>query len=93
VFGVVGNSLVAASDAPSAAALASARAHFAAGANGGAVLSLNARDLVTRLLARRLRGAAGLLAPLAASSFRDLTGSLQNDRSALRGHFKLTIVK
>jgi hypothetical protein len=93
VFGVVGDSFVAASQAQRAAALASEPTHTVPGARGAAVVTLDARDVVGSLLARRLKGAAGLLAPLAVASLRDLTGALTISRSGLDGHFKLTIVK
>jgi hypothetical protein len=94
VFGVVGNSLVAASDPSHAAGLASEPTHTAPGdPKGAAVITVDARNLAGNLLAKRLRGAVGLLAPLIASALRDFTGTLTIDRSALRGHFKLTIVK
>jgi hypothetical protein len=94
VFGVIGDSLVVASDAGRAAGLASEATHSApAGAKGAAVVTLNARDLVGRLLAKQLKGPAGLFAPLAVASLRDLTGFVAISRDALRGHFKLTIVK
>lgn len=93
VFGVVGNALVAASRARRAAGLASEPAHNAPGSpKGAAVLTVNARELAGRLLAKQLKGPAGLLAPLAVASLRDLTGTLAISRDALSGHFKLTIV-
>lgn len=93
VFGVVGNSLVAASLAQRAAGLVSERTHTVPGASGSAVVTLNARDLAARLIAQRLKGAAALFAPLAVASLRDLTGGLTISRKGLDGHFKLTIVK
>jgi hypothetical protein len=94
VFAVIGNSLVVASEARRAGGLASEPTHTAPGdAKGAAVFTLNARDLVGKLLARQLRGPAGLFAPLAVASLRDLTGFLAISRDGLRGHFKLTIVK
>src|SRR4051812_1295475 len=94
VFGVVGNALVAASQARRAADLVSTPAHDAPGAaKGAAVMTLDARNLAGKLLAKRLSGAAALFAPLAVASLRDLTGALTISRSGLNGHFKLTIVK
>ena len=94
VFGVVGNSLVAASEARRAADLASEPTHSAPAARpAAAVLTVNARDLAGRLLAKQLSGASALLAPLAVGSLRDLTAFLTNDRKGLDGHVKLTIVK
>jgi hypothetical protein len=94
VFGVVGNALVVASEARRAAELASEPTHPApGGATGAAVLTVNARELAGRLLAKQLKGPAGLFAPLAVASLRDLTGSLTISRDALAGHIKLTIVK
>jgi hypothetical protein len=94
VFGVVGNSLVAASEARRAADLASEPTHEApGGVTGAAVITLNARELAGKLLAKELGGAAGLLAPLAVGSLRDLTGAVTIKRDGLRGQFKLTIVK
>ena len=94
VFGVVGNSLVAASNPERASGLASQPTHSApGGVKGAAVITLDARKLVGALLAKQLRGLPRLFAPFVASSLRDLTGSLTIDRSALRGHFKLTVVK
>ena len=93
VFGVVGNSLVAASDAKRAAHLPAQRAHTARGGTGAAVMTLDARRLAATLLARRLNGPAAVLAPLAVASLRDLTGALTINRSGLNGHFNLTIVK
>jgi hypothetical protein len=94
VFGVVGNAIVAASEARRAGALASEPTHTApGGADGAAVVTVNARELAGRVLAKQLSGPAGLLAPLAVASLRDLTGTLTIDRDALSGHFKLTIVK
>lgn len=94
VFGVVGNTLVAASDAGRAGDLASEPTHTApGGAKGAAVFTVNARELAGKLLARELNGPAGLIAPLAVASLRDLTGALTISRAGLSGHFKLTIVK
>lgn len=94
VFGVVGDSLVAASDAGRAGNLASEPTHGAPGsAKGAVVFTINARELAGKLLAKQLKGAAGLLAPLAVASLRDLTGTLTISRDALSGHAKLTIVK
>jgi hypothetical protein len=93
VFGVVGDSLVAASDPQRAAGLASQPTHMVPGAKGAVIVTIDARHLVGNLLAKQLHGLPGLLAPFIASSLRDLTGTLTIDRSALRGHFKLTIVK
>jgi hypothetical protein len=94
IFGVVGDSLVASTDASRAARLASAPAHTApGGVKGAAVVTVNARELAGKLLAKELQGAAGLFAPLAVASLRDITGVLAISREALRGHFKLTIVK
>jgi hypothetical protein len=94
VFGVVGNSLVVASEARRAADLASEPTHEApGGVSGAVVVTLNARELAGKLLAKELKGPAGLLAPLAVASLRDLTGALTIKRDGLRGQFKLTIVK
>jgi hypothetical protein len=94
VFGVVGSSLVAATQASRAAGLASAPTHGApGGVKGAAVVTIDARELAGKLLARELQGPAGLFAPLAVASLRDFTGALAISREALRGHFKLTIVK
>jgi Protein of unknown function (DUF3352) len=94
VFGVVGNALVAASEARRAADLASEATHTApGGAEGAAVFTVNARELAGRLLAKQLSGPAALFAPLAVASLRDLTGTLTISRGALTGHAKLTIVK
>jgi hypothetical protein len=94
VFGVVGDSLVAASQARRAAALASEPTHSAPGTpKGAAVITLDSRELAGKLLAKQLGGAAGLFAPLAVASLRDLTGTLTNDRDGLDGHFKLTIAR
>jgi hypothetical protein len=93
VFGVVGDSFVAASQAQRAAQLSSEATHTLPGARGSAVMTVDARDLVGRLLASHLSGAAALLAPLAVASLRDFTGALTINRSGLNGHFKLTIVK
>jgi hypothetical protein len=94
VFGVVGNTLVAASQARRAADLASEPTHTApGGAKGAAVFTVNARELAGKLLAKQLSGPAALFAPLAVASLRDLTGALTISRDALSGHVKLTIVK
>jgi len=94
VFGVVGDSLVAASDASRAAGLASEPTHQAPGdPKGAAVLTLDARTVFGKLLAKRLSGPAALFAPLAVASLRDLTGPLTISRNGLDGHFKLAIVK
>jgi hypothetical protein len=94
VFGVVGNTLVIANQAPRAAGLASEATHTAPhGATGSAVVTVNARELAGKLLAKQLGGPAALIAPLAVASLRDLTGALAISRDGLRGHFKLTIVK
>jgi hypothetical protein len=94
VFGVVGNTLVIANQAPRAAGLASEATHMAPhGATGSAVVTVDARELAGKLLARQLGGPAALIAPLAVASLRDLTGALAISRNGLRGHFKLTIVK
>src|SRR5215217_3400595 len=93
VFGVVDNSLVAASQARRAADLASEPGHAAPGAaKGAAVMTVDARNVVGKLIAKRLTGPAALFAPLAVASLRDLTGALTISRSGLNGHFKLTIV-
>jgi hypothetical protein len=94
VFGVIGETLVAATEAPRAARLASAPTHQAPGdPRGAAVVTMDARTLAVKLLAKRLSGAAALFAPLAVAALRDLTGVLTISRSGLDGHFKLTIVK
>ena len=94
VFGVVGDSLVVASQAHRAAGLVVAKTHSAPGAaKGAAVVTVDAREFAGKLIAKELQGAAGLFAPLAVASLRDLTGVLAISREALRGHFKLTIVK
>jgi hypothetical protein len=94
VYGVVGNSLVAASQARRAADLASEPTHDApGGVKGAVVVTVDARELAGKLLAKQLKGPAGLFAPLAVASLRDLTGSLTISQDDLRGHFKLTIVK
>jgi hypothetical protein len=94
IFGVVGNWLVAATDASRAARLASAPTHNApGGVRGAAVVTVNARELAGKLLAKELQGPAGLFAPLAVASLRDITGVLAISREALRGHFKLKIVR
>jgi hypothetical protein len=94
VFGVVGNALVVASEAKRAGDLASESTHNApGGVEGSAVLTVNARELAGRLLAKQLKGPAGLFAPLAVASLRDLTGAVEISRDGLSGQFKLTIVK
>jgi hypothetical protein len=94
VFGVVGNLLVAASEAGRAADLRSEPTHPAPGGpQAAAVVTLNARELAGKLLADRLGGPAALFAPLAVASLRDLTGVLTISRKGLNGHFKLAIVK
>jgi hypothetical protein len=94
VFGVVGNTLVVSNQAARAAGLASQATHDAPnGATGSAVVTVNARELAGKLLAKQLKGPAGLIAPLAVASLRDLTGTLAINRGGLRGHFKLSIVK
>jgi Protein of unknown function (DUF3352) len=94
VFGVVGNSLVGASQARRAASLASAPSHSApGGVKGSAVVTVNARELAGKLLAKELEGPAALFAPLAVASLRDFTGVLAISREVLRGHFTLTVVK
>jgi hypothetical protein len=92
VFGVVGSSLVAASQAQRAAGLASEATHNAPhGVRGAAVITLDAKQIGTELIRRRLQGAAGFLAPLALANVRDLTGALTINRSGLDGRFKLTV--
>jgi hypothetical protein len=93
VFGVVGGSIVAASEARRVAELASEATSTAPGRQASAIVTLDARELARELLARRLKGPAALAAPLAVSALRDLTGSLAIARSGLRGHFRLKIVK
>lgn len=94
VFGVVGDSLVVASEARRAADLASEPTHSAPGdPEGAAVFTVNARELAGQLLAKRLTGPAALFAPLAGASLRDLTGYLTISRDGLTGHAKLAIVK
>jgi hypothetical protein len=93
VFGVVGDSLVAADQARRAAGLASEATHTVAGPPRAAVFTIDARGLAGRLLAKRLNGAAAIAAPLVVASLRDLTGWLAISRSGLRGHAKLTIVR
>jgi len=94
VFGVVGNLLVASNRARRAADLPSAPTHEApGGVKGAVVVTLNARVVAGKLLARELKGLPGLFAPLAVASLRDLTGVLTISRDGLRGQFKLTIVK
>src|SRR4029078_9433955 len=91
VSGVVATTLVAASDAGRAGNLSSEPTHDApGGVKGAAVFTVNARELAGGVLAKRLKGAAGLIAPLAVASLRDLTGALTISRDALSGHFKLT---
>jgi hypothetical protein len=92
VFGVVGGSIVAASEPRRAAGLASEPTSTAPGPQASAVVTVDARELAGKLLAR-LNGPAALAAPLAVSALRDLTGSLTIGRSGLRGHFRLKIVR
>jgi hypothetical protein len=63
------------------------------GPQASAVVSVDARELAGKLLARRTGGPAALAAPLAVSALRDLTGWLTIARSGLRGHFRLKIVR
>src|SRR4051812_4332781 len=94
VFGVVGDSLVLASQAQRAGELARERSHDApGGAKGAAVFTVNARDLAGKLLAKLLRGPAGLFAPLAVASLRGLTGAMTISRGGVAGHAKRAIVK
>jgi hypothetical protein len=93
VFGVVGGSIVAASEPRRAAGLVSEATSTAPGPQASAVVTLNARELAGKLLARRLKGPAAIAAPLAVSALRDLTGWLTIGRSGLRGHVRLTIVR
>lgn len=94
VFGVVGNSLVAASDPARAAGLASEPSHPAPhGTRGQAVFTLSAGRFAEKLVASRLSGPAALFGPLVFGALRDLTGALTIKRSGLSGHAKLTIVK
>ena len=93
VFGIVGNSIVAASEARTAAELATEGTHTAPGPAGAAVVTADARALAGKLLAKTLKGPAALAAPLAVSALRDVTARLAISRSALRGHVKLTIVR
>jgi hypothetical protein len=93
VFGVVGGSVVAATEPRRAAGLASGAASTAPGPLASAVVTLDARALAGKLLAWRLKGPAARAAPLAVSALRDLTGSLTIGRSGLRGHFRLKIVR
>lgn len=91
VFGVLGRSLVAASEARRAADLLSEPARYSPAGGGALVVTADMRELAGRLLADRLDGPAGLLAPLAVSALRDLSGSVTSARDGLRGYFKLTI--
>jgi hypothetical protein len=93
VFGLVGGSVVAASEPRRAAGLASEPTSTAPGPQASAVVTLDARQLAGKLLARRLKGPAAIAAPLAVSALRDLTGSLTIGRSGLRGHLRLKIVR
>lgn len=93
VFGVVGNTLVAASDASRAADLASEPTHTAPAPKAAAVVTADARQLAAKLLGRQLGGAAALAAPLLVSGLRDLTGWLVIARAGLRGHLKLTVAR
>lgn len=94
VFGVLGDSLVAASEARRAADLLSESTHFAPGnPKAAAVVTLNAREVAGKVLAKALGGPAALFAPLAVASLRDLTGVATISRKGLDGHARLTIVK
>jgi hypothetical protein len=93
VFGVVGNSLVAASKARTAAALASEPTHTVPGPPVAAVVTADARELAGKLLAKTLKGPAALAAPFVLSALRDVTGRLTISRAGLRGHLKLTVVR
>jgi hypothetical protein len=93
VFGVVGAALVAANDARRAGGLASEATHMAPGSPAAAVITVDARQMAGKLLAKRLGGAAALAAPFVVSSLRDLTGGLTISRSGLRAHLKLKVVR
>ena len=93
VFGVVGQALVAASEAGRAAGLASEATAPAPGPPAAAVLTADARALAGAALQRVLGGAAGLIAPLVVAPLRDLTAKLAISRAELRVRARLAIVR
>jgi hypothetical protein len=88
VFGVIGKSFVAASDAPRAAQFAGESASVVPGAKGSVVLASDARSLANAIAQKR---GQGVVAQVITGSLGDLIGSVDTEPSGLSGQLKLHI--
>jgi hypothetical protein len=87
VFGVVGKTFVAATDAGRAAQFAGQSPSVVTGVKGALVVASDARALANALAAKR--GQSG--AQIVTGALGDLTGSVQSETSGLSADFKLQI--
>jgi hypothetical protein len=88
VFGIVGKSFVAATDAGRAAQFAGQSPSVVAGAKGALVVASDARSLADAIAKQRGQGTA---AQVLTGSLGDLTGSVDSETGGLTGNFKLQI--
>ena len=88
VFGVVGKSFVAATDAARAAQFAGESPSTVPGAKGSVVVATDARALANAIAQQRGQGAA---AQIVTSALGDLIGSIDTETGGITGSFKLTI--
>ena len=88
VFGVVGKTFVAASDAPRAAQFAGQSPSVVPGAKGSFVIASDARALANAIAARQGQGTA---AQLVTSSLGDLIGWVETESDGLTGSIKLFV--
>ncbi|MEA2467654.1 MAG: hypothetical protein QOJ57_1780 [Thermoleophilaceae bacterium] len=88
VFGVVGKTFVAATDAARAAQFAGQSPSIVSGAKGALVLASDARALANAIATRQGQGTAG---QILTGALGDLIGSVESDASGLTGKLKLFI--
>jgi hypothetical protein len=88
VFGVVGDSFVAATDAARAGQVGGQSPSTVDGAEGAFAMVLDARSVVNEGLSRQ---GQGTVAQLVTGALGDFVGSVKADTDGLSGHFKLTI--
>jgi hypothetical protein len=93
VFGMAGGSLVAATDAARAHALAAAKPAAVQGATGSLVLRADA-EAIARQILKKIAPKFGIpdpLIPLLARPFNELRGSIATSTDGMRGKFSLTL--
>jgi hypothetical protein len=88
VFGVVGKSFVAATDAARAAQFAGESPSTVPGAKGSVVVATDARALANAVAQQQGQGAA---AQIVTGALGDLIGSIDTETGGITGSFKLTI--